>query len=334
VSNGMQSLYESNLQHFYDRTLRAVLDTPKGSAPYQVMAEEMRERCRKDGCPDMSLKSSAVAEVREITSSGAGSAALRLQALMGLMEYVYPNTTEDRKATIIRDLTGTLMGGAKVDRYAPSITDNELPNADDSMATVESGVLAQGGDAEVSATQNPVKHSDNHIAKAEQIVQMVQQGQMPPERALTGLMKLLQHAGQHLALLQGNRIRKAEFDQLSKRWDEVAKFTKQLQAQIEAQQGQTPPQQQLSEQGQIGMAKVQVDAANKDKKTDADITRQFRKDAFKERITDATTAAKIARENSASAAKTRQSGLAAATKSIQQLGQDVEASKILNGATQ
>jgi hypothetical protein len=226
------------------------------------------------------------------------------------------------------------MGGAKVDRYAPSITDNELPNADDSMATVESGVLAQGGDAEVSATQNPVKHSDNHISKAEQIQQMVEQGQMAPEQALTGLMKLLQHSGQHLSLLQGNRTRKAEFDQLSKRWDEVAKFTKQLQAQVEAQQGQTPPQQALSEQGQIGMAKVQTDASIKDKKANADIARQFRKDAFKERITDASTAAKITRENAASAAKTRQSGLAQATKSIQQLGQDVEASKVLNGATQ
>jgi hypothetical protein len=82
------------------------------------------------------------------------------------------------------------------------------------------------------------------------------------------------------------------------------------------------------------MAKVQTDASIKDKKANADIARQFRKDAFKERITDASTAAKIQRENAASTAKTRQSGLAQATKSIQQLGQDVEASKVLNGATQ
>lgn len=295
VSNGLQSLYESNLQHFYDKMLRKVLDSGKGDSPYQKLSEEFKDRCRKDGVPDDALKSRAVAEVREVTSSGSGSAAARLQGLMTLMQYVFPNTSQDRQINIVRDITANAMGGAKVDRYAPSLTDNDLPTSDDSMAMVESSELSMGGDALMNGKQNHIKHGDNHLTKAEQIVQAVQQGAMEPERALTALQKLLNHAGEHLDQLQRNPMQKAAFEQLSQRWEEVAKFADQLKSEVEAKANEQPPEQQLSEDGKIKMAHVQLDAQVKDKKADADIARRFRKDAFSERLTDATTAASINR---------------------------------------
>lgn len=293
VSNGLQSLYESNLQGFYDDTVRAVLDSPKGDLPYQKMAEEFRERCRKDGVPEAALKSRNVAEVQEVTSTGAGSAAVRLQALQALMQYIYPSTTEGKKITIERDLTSALMGGAKVDRYARSLSDSDIPNSDDSMATVESGTLSTGGDAQVSTGQNDVKHVGNHLGKAQQIEQAVKAGQMEPAQALTALQKLLDHAGAHLDRLQTNTNRKAEFDQLSSQWEEIARFAKQLQAEVEQRAQETPPEQQLSEDSQVKMAQVQQDGAIKDKKADADIQRNFRKDALKGRLATASTQAKI-----------------------------------------
>ena len=47
VSNGMQSWYESDLQQWHEKTLEALIATPKGEQPYQKMAEEFKERCRK-----------------------------------------------------------------------------------------------------------------------------------------------------------------------------------------------------------------------------------------------------------------------------------------------
>ncbi len=303
VSNGLQSLYESNLQQFYDRMVRMVLDTSKGTLPHQVMAEEVRERCREAGVPDFALKSSAIAEVREVTSSGAGSASARLQGLMTLMQMVFPNTTQDRKVNILRDLTANAMGGAKVDRYAPSLTDNELPNSDNSMAAVESSALSMGGDALVSGKQNHTSHATDHLAKAQQISQAVQQGQMQPQQALTALQKLLDHAGQHLSELQNNPTRKAEFDQLSQQWDEIAKFTQQLQGQVESQQSQPDPQQQLSEQGQIKMGTAQQDAKRKDFVAQQNEARKWRGAAFKERLAGAQTAAQIQRSNATNGAR-------------------------------
>jgi hypothetical protein len=292
VSNGLQSLYESNLQQFDERIVRMVLDTPKGDLPHQKMAEEFRERCRKDGVPEAALKSRAIAEVKENTSVGAGSAGTRLQALMTLMNVLFPNTTKDKQITILRDLTGASVGSAKVDRYAPSVEDTQIPNYDDSMAAVESSALAQGQDAVVSGNQDNGKHADSHLAKAEEIMQAVQNGEMDPKAALKGLMKLLDHAGQHLTEMQNNATRKAEFEQLSERWDEVAKFTAQLQKEIQSEADQQPATDaDISRKDKVASADIQ----RKDRVAEANIMRKFRQSSFSERLADAKTAANITR---------------------------------------
>lgn len=304
VSNGLQSLYESNLQQLHDRMIRMVCDTSKGDQAYQKMAEEFRERCRKRGVPEAALKSTGIAEVREVTSSGSGSAAARLQGLMTLMQIVFPNTSSDRKINILRDLTANAMGGSKVDRYAPSLTDNEMPNNDDSMATVESSELGNGGDAQMNGKQDHAKHATNHLAKAQALMQACQSGQEDPAKCLTGLMKLLDHAGQHLAELQNNPTRKAEFDQLSQQWDDIAKFTQQLKGEVEAQANQPDPNQQLSEEAQVKMHQVDLKDAVDNKKADAGIVRQARKQAFSERLADQKTAHSIVLQSAKARAST------------------------------
>lgn len=294
VGNGMQNLYESNLQKFDEQQYWGVVNTPRGSRPDQMMATEFKDRCLKDGITDDILR--AVVEVREVTSSGSGSAAARLHGLIMLMQYVFPNTTEPRKINILRDLTANSMGGSKVDRYAPSQTDNEMPTEDDSVATLESGSLAIGGEAQVSGQQNDVKHVQNHLAKGQHIAEMVQQDQMPPEQAAAGLRKLLDHVGQHLARLQGNPTRKAEFDQLYEQFVELAKFLKQLEAQIEQQANQPNPEEQISDDLKTGLAKIQSDSIVKNRKADADIALKVRKSAFNERIKSVETVSKMNRE--------------------------------------
>lgn len=298
VTNGMQSLYESNYQRWQDTMYRRAISTPKGDLPYQKMVEEFRERCRRDSVPDEALTERAIGEIREVTSSGSGSAAMRLQAINTLIgSPVYMNTPESKKIQIERDLVSWAMGGDRVDRYARSQTDSELADPDESFAVQENNGLANGGEALIGDGQNDVTHAKAHLLKSQQIEQMVQQGQMPPPAALDALQRLLAHAEEHLTRLQNNPARKEEFKALMEMYKHCAQYTEQLARQVEAMQEEPSPKQQLSEEGQIGMAKVQLHGELADKKAEADILRKFRKDAFQERLADTKTATSIQRDN-------------------------------------
>src|SRR5439155_21795366 len=174
-----------------------------------------------------------------------------------------------------------------------SIKDAEIPDVDASFAAQESNGLALGGDAKIGDGQNDVTHADDHLTKAEALEQACEQGQEEPQKCLVGLQKLLEHSGQHLAKLQQNQARQADFKKLADRWRKIARYVNQLRGEIESQQGQPSPEQQLSEQGMIGMHKADLDAKIKDKKADADIQRHFRKDAFNERISGLKTASQM-----------------------------------------
>jgi hypothetical protein len=296
VTNGMQSLYESNYQQFQDTMYRRAINTPKGDLPYQKMVQEFKDRCLKADVPKEALTERAIGQIRERTSSGAGSAAIRLQAIQLLLgSPVYMNAPEDKKIAIERYLVATTMGQVNVSRFARSVTDTDLPDQDTSLAMQESNGLSNGGEAILGVRQDDIKHAINHLQKAQQLMQMCEQGQEDPQHCLDALQRLLQHAGEHLARLQNNPVRKQEFDQLEAQWKEIAQYAKQLQGEIESQQGQPSPEQQLSEDGKIKMAKVQQDAQIKNRKTDADLALKFRKAAFTERISDAKTASQIAR---------------------------------------
>ncbi len=298
VSNGMQSLYESNLQQFQDTSYRKVINTPKGDLTYQQWAEEFRQRCRDDGVPDEALKERAIGEIQEVTSSGAGSAAIRLQAIQLCMGGpVYNNAPESKKIQMERSLVSWTMGPNAVDRFARSEQDNQLPDPDVSFAVQENNGLSQGGEAVIGDGQNDVVHADTHLQKAEQIEQMVEQGQMPPEEAVKGLQPILAHAGQHLQRLQANPTRQVEFKALLERFKHCQQYTEQLMNEVQSQQNQPDPQQQVSDDLQIGMAKVQADSQIKGQKAQADMALKFRKQAFTERLADAKASTSIQRDN-------------------------------------
>lgn len=296
VSNGMQSLYESNLQDFYEKTFRRIIKSTNGSMDYQKMAKEFKLRCLKKGVPEAALKETAIGEIRQITSTGAGSASIRLQAIQLLLQSpVYANASDAKKITIERDLVAATTGGSTVDRYARSLKDAEPADIDQSFAAQENNGLAQGGDAVVGDGQNDMMHADAHLAKAEEIKQAVEQQQMDPQQAVNALEKLLEHAGQHLAKIKGAE-KDPQFKQLADRWREIAKFVNQLKAEVESQQGQQSPEQKMSETSMLEMRKDDQDNERKTRKDSMEMQRKFRKDAFSERLSDAKTAAQIRRQ--------------------------------------
>ncbi len=129
-------------------------------------------------------------------------------------------------------------------------------------------------------------------------MQAVEQGQMEPQQALAALQKILEHAGQHLANAKGAE-NSDEFKQLQDQWRKLARYLNQLQSEVESQQGQPSPDQQLSEDGMIKMRKVEQDGQIKSKKADQDMQLKFRKAAFTERLNDAKTGSQIRRQTRA-----------------------------------
>ncbi len=306
VSNGTQSLYESNLQQYYDKKYRLLINTPKGRLPYQQMAQEFMDRCLKKGVPKEALTEKAIGEIREKTSTGSGSAAIRLHAITTYMQSpAYLNAPEDKQIALERSFTATLFGHVNVDDYARSVKDASLPpNTDVSFAVSENNGLVQGGKAQIAQGQNDVEHAQTHANEAASLMQAVQQGQMEPQAALTGLQALLDHEGAHLQRLQRNPAQKQVFDQLAAQWKQIATFTAQLKNQVESEQGQTPPAQELSEESQIEMQRVQnegkAQAAKiaqhgqlQNQKLQVDTALKFRQQAVDNRLQGIQTAAKV-----------------------------------------
>lgn len=265
VGKGVHSLYASNWQRTLERIFRIASD-PKaavGSSLSAKLSREFQERCLKMKVPKEALQN--VYEVNEVLSTGAGSPAARMSAMLSILKYIYPTTTEERKINIERDFTGQLTSGSKVDRYARSHDDANLPTSDTSLAILENDAMALGGDAKAASSQDQVQHAQLHLGKGNEIAQAVSQGQMDPAQGLGSIRKIGVHTSEHLQLLQSNPLRRAEFDALHKEWLALSQIADKLQQQV--QQSQAAAQQQARNQAQsagaqdsalqVGMAKVQ-----------------------------------------------------------------------------
>jgi hypothetical protein len=260
VAKGVHSQYESNYGQFLEYMLRIAI-TPQaaqGNSYSAELARAFQQKCFKAGVPPEAFQH--VEEVDPVFSTGAGSAAARLNALLLLWKYVYPTTTEARKINLERDLTGVATSGRKIDRYARSHDDNQMKDEDASFATLENNGLMQLGDAVVSDQQDHVEHLQIHLKKAEEVAQMVMQGQFDPEQGLAIIRKFGEHCAEHLKLLQTNPMRATEFKSLHKEWLALSIIADKLEQQVtqmKAAQARTqPPQQKISDNLQIGMAKV------------------------------------------------------------------------------
>lgn len=291
VNKGVHNLYYRNLTSFYWSRLMAVCDPVKSRGMGAELAEAFRQRCINEGVPKEAFRH--IVDVSAVRSVGAGSAAARLQALLMMMQYVYPNTTNDRKINMERDLTATLTSYDSVDRYARSLDDNDLVDQDESFATQENNGLISGGEAKVAERQDDVQHLMIHLAKGEELNQAYLAGQMEPQQAYNAIMAIGHHSADHLENLQGLESKQKEFKELFRRWNALSNDSNRIRSQLIADQNKGTPEQKLSEEGQVKMAKVQMDAQIKDKKVDLDEARKARKQQFNDALADARTANQI-----------------------------------------
>ena len=295
VNKGTHNLYYRNLTQFYWGMLaRLARTTDTGDSLASRLAGEFFAKCDKDGIPRKAFKH--IEEVTAVRSIGAGSAAARLQAQLMLMQYIYPTATTDRKINLERDLTASLTSYSAVDRYARNPEDNDLASQDESFATLENDVLAQGGQAKAAERQDHVMHLATHLAKGEEINQGYLNRQIHAQQAYGAITAIGEHSAEHLKQLEGIRSRQDEFKQLYARWQALSKDADRIQRELESQQDQPDQQQQLSEDAQVKMTKVQLDAQIKEKKAEMDEQRKARKAQFNEALSDARTASQIRKQ--------------------------------------
>jgi hypothetical protein len=281
LSNGSVSLQRSNLRKTYQKMLFAALKPTSSNAPWAKMAREFQERLVKKGVPRAAF--GRIDEVRAKVNAGKGSASAQLHSLMTLMQTVYPATSDDRKVAIERDITAALFGYSNVDRYARSVNDNDMPDSDDSFIVLENDALSKGGKALAAPKQNQIQHLEGHLSMAQEIVQAVQQGQMDPREAYAAIFAIGIHCSEHLKFLQGNPMEKEKFGQLYNQWQALSRIADKLKSDIESAEEATPPEQQISENERIGLAKIESDERVKTKKVDLDAARKMRQLQFNER---------------------------------------------------
>lgn len=256
LSTASLAMHKAHLDSFYKRIVTHCAKPSGSSKPWAVMAKEWRQRCIRRGVPADAFKN--IAEVTAVLAYGKGSASARTNAYRELFQSpVYLQAGSDRQIAIERGYVGSMLGQSAVEQYCRSINDENIPDADDSFAVQENNALVQGGDALAAPRQDQIEHLETHFAKAAQIAQAYAQGQMDPQAVYTAIVAFGQHTKQHLDLLRSNPIKKQDFQHFFNQWQQLARMADKLQADIESAQEATPPEQQMSEDLQLGMAKVQ-----------------------------------------------------------------------------
>lgn len=300
VAQEQHNLYYRALTADYKYKFKIAFGVQAGNSLSARLARACKDACLRDGVPEEAF--GYIEEITAIRAVGAGSAAMRWQALTQLFQYVYPNAPEDKKINLEEDLAACLIGYSQAGDYARSEDDNEIPHSDDSLAVAETSVLANGGEALAASSQDHVMHAGRHLHKAQQIQQQVeQQGMEGADKALAALQAILDHSFQHVQFLANNPLKKKEFAMLQKTGNDLQQFAIHLKAvlqeQHEAEQQHGSPQQQLSEDGQTKMAKVQGDLKIKEFKTEQETQMKWRQLGVKTQLEDAKTASTIRRAN-------------------------------------
>ena len=295
VNRATVESYNRCRTRFFEGLIRRLVDSPTtGLTPASRLANKFRERLQSKGVPLEALKH--IEDVAAVRSIGAGSAAARFNTLMVLWDRIYPVTSIDRRIAMERELVSVTAGKANVDRFARSVTDNDMVGQDESFAMLENDVLALGKKALVAERQDDGLHLRIHIAGGQEIDQANLNGQMPAQEAYAAIVAIGEHAAIHLNRLEGLKTRESEFKSYKVELDKLSRSADRLENEIQSQQEQPSPEQKLSEDAMLKDKKITLDAQLKEKKAALDEQRKERKAQVNEALNDARTASQIRRQ--------------------------------------
>jgi hypothetical protein len=232
-----------------------------GMVGFGQAAVEFQNRCMKRGVPKIALQ--RIISVEATRSLGAGSASARINAAQQLMQTLYPITNDEiARNNMKQDYVASLCGYTKVERYAPSLTSQKVPNSEDSTATLENDALMNGGEALAVADNDHVKHLGIHLGKCGQLLNAIQQGQADPAMVMRAWDAFGPHVAAHLHYLQRDPTRKADFDFFNQQFSSMSSMADKLRQHLEemaqAQAQESEDEAGLAAGDEIGLRQAEI----------------------------------------------------------------------------
>jgi len=313
ITKGLHNRYMRGKDRQYAEMWRRAVN-PKLRKHHQGSKEALRFQdrcyalCDRLGVDRKALQ--AVDNIRANRSLGLGSAAMRIEIANQLMANI-DRFDEIGQNEVKRMFVATMTSFHSVDSIVPSLTTGRDATNDNSIAELENNALNTGGKAVLSLGQNHVIHAESHIASMEEDAALCQQGQQEPEDCQQRLENKGTHVSEHLAALQSNPTRQAEFKQFSARLNALASMQDQLQQQLEEQaQAQadmpqpgapSPEMAKVEMDAELKRMKMEYDQQRRDQKQQFDMAQKAQQAQFDRALKDAETAAKIRRDSATAA---------------------------------
>jgi hypothetical protein len=233
-------------------------------------AKEFVQRCVDQGVPKELLLDPDAIEIQVARAIGMGSPSVKmditnqLQAMKGSMD-------EQGRKSADREWGAVRVGYWNVDKFFNKGNRDSIPSNAQSFAVLENNSMADGREVSVGSDQTHVIHAATHFARAQQMVQAFQGGQMDPIQAVQEMGMLLNHTTIHIQYLSRDITRKAQVQKLTQLMDSFIVAFKQMQAVaakvIKAQQAQAAEAEdqaaqqapQMDPETQVKMAEIQKD---------------------------------------------------------------------------
>lgn len=259
LSNSGVSRFYGQLDPHYAELYRRVttqdpIDSDKSEEAEAV--REFRKRCQRRGVTLADMRS--IESVRAYRNIGNGSHMQRQQDLETFAEYV-PMLAESGRQSWMEDVVAAKFGSSKIARYVPPRDKQLLPNDQQAMAILENAAMNGGAPVAWTPTQNNVIHATEHMKAMAGAIQSLDQG-AEPMTILGFLESAGPHTQAHLDKLAGDPSRQKEFKLLSNQFQQIAKFTDELAAQIQDQQQDQQEQQQEAQAAQQKAAAIESGA--------------------------------------------------------------------------
>lgn len=283
LSEGQITLFYQYLDTLYTEMFRRAADPSTSDAEAKAFQKELID----DGVPKEALAN--MEYVRANRQSGYGSPQMALLKQQQMMAIV-PMLPEQGKQNWLEDAVTTIEGPEKTERYAPR---TYIPNEDDSIATLENGLMTQGIPPVISTGQDDVVHLNTHFQFLQQTLAPVSQAmdsqqQLPPDQ-LQATYKTSQtaipHMEAHIARIQNDPMRKGQAKLFQDQLRQLTAFDQKLrialfdalrQQQVQAEQAQQATAlsaldqakvQSIQTQTQLAAAKTQSQIQNQTAKT-------------------------------------------------------------------
>ena len=300
TKNGIQRYFEQLDDWYAERFRRAATGKLNSFSETAKAAREFRKRLAAQGVPEEVLDRCKVTATRTI---GSGSHFLRTQTLQSLLGSVAGSLPEGGRVNLMDDFIASTAGYSMVNRYNPKNRKATTLQDHEWDATQENGSMRVGNEVIVTDTQNDVVHAGVHMASVAEGISALQQGGNA-EEIMAYAVTVLQHTAEHMARLEGDPMRQAEFEQLNQRFEVLQEQMQQLGGLLaQSQENQAGMQEaQQIQQGmdpktQIKQAQAQQDMALKQQRAQQDMALNQARTEHQMRLQDALTANTIRNQN-------------------------------------